>query len=91
VSSAPEKEILAGVREVLRDELERRVEIGPETELLRDLELDSLALVTLVAELENRFRIVLAEEESEAAAIVTVGDLVAHVRARIDAGRSGRV
>ncbi len=52
--------ILDGVRQVFADELRIR-EITEETHLLRDLKLDSIQQLTLVVELENRFRVAFGE------------------------------
>jgi acyl carrier protein len=75
-------EILAGVAQVARDELELDpATIRPEARLVEDLGLDSLRLLTLAAEVENRFRVALEPEDD--AAIVTVGDLVAALERRL--------
>jgi acyl carrier protein len=49
--------------------------------LVEDLRLDSVRLLTLAAEVENRFHVVLSEGDE--AAIVTVGDLVETVRRKL--------
>ena len=46
-----------------------------------ELQLDSLKLLTLAVEVENRFRICL--DEADEAAIVTVADLVAAIRRQV--------
>jgi acyl carrier protein len=75
-------EILAGVARVARDELGLDpATIRPEARLVEDLGLDSLRLLTLAAEVENRFRVALEPEDD--AAIVTVGDLVAALERRL--------
>jgi acyl carrier protein len=76
-------EILAGVDAVAREHLELGVELRPELRLVEDLKLDSIKLLTLAVEVENRFRIRLDEEDE--AAIVTVGDLVAAIGRRLGA------
>ena len=77
-----EAEILAAVTDVAREHLDFEVELRPEQRLFEDLELDSMKALTLLVEIENRFRIVLEPEvESE---IVTVGDLVRVVRELVD-------
>lgn len=38
--------------------------LDPDAELQRDLALDSLALITLVVALEDRFRVIVREEDS---------------------------
>ena len=48
--------ILEGVREVFAEQLKIHV-LTEETHLLRDLKLDSIQQLTLVVELENRFRV----------------------------------
>jgi acyl carrier protein len=79
-------EILAGVRAVAREHLGYSGELAMETRLVEDLALDSLRLVTLAAEVENRFRVVL--EPADEAGIATVGDLVAVVARKL-AARGG--
>jgi acyl carrier protein len=75
-------EILAAVTNVAREHLAFEGELRPEQRLIEDLELDSIKALTLVVEVENRFRIALAPElETE---IVTVGDLVRVVGGLID-------
>ena len=73
-------EVLAEIRRVLRDELGLARDPRPEDDLVSDLQLDSVGLLTLVVGLEDRFRIALAEED--AAAVRTVGDLAALVAER---------
>lgn len=70
--------ILAGIAEVARLHLGWEGEVTPEMRLVEDLRLDSLRLLTLAAEVENRFRVRLDEQDE--GAIETVGDLVAIVR-----------
>jgi len=76
-------EILAGVAAVARAHLDWTAELRPEMRLVEDLRLDSLKLLTLAVEVENRFRVRLDEEDESA--IVTVGDLVAAIGRRLDA------
>ncbi len=49
--------------------------------LVEDLRLDSVRLLTLAAEVENRFRVFL--DEVDEGGIETVGDLVAVVRRKL--------
>lgn len=77
-------EILAGIGEVAREHLAYRGELAGEMRLVEDLELDSIRLLTLAVEVENRFRVRL--DEADEAAIETVGDLVAAVRRKLAAG-----
>ena len=55
----------------------------PEMRLVEDLRLDSIRLLTLAAEVENRFEVLLGEEEE--AGIETVGDLVSIVEKKLAA------
>ena len=73
-------EALAEIRRVLREELGLSREVRAEDDLVSDLQLDSVALLTLVVGLEDRFRVAL--EEQDAAAVRTVRDLAALVESR---------
>lgn len=73
-------EILAGIAEVAREHLGHVGPLEPSARLVEDLGLDSIRLLTLAAEVENRFRLVIEPEEE--ARIATVGDLVDLVAAR---------
>jgi len=75
--------ILAGIGEVARAHLGWEGVVTPELRLIEDLRLDSIRLLTLAAEVENRFRVLL--DEGDEAGIETVGDLVAVVRGKLDA------
>ena len=78
-----EDDILAGVREVAREHLAYRGSLEPGMRLVEDLELDSIRLLTLAVEVENRFRVRL--DETDEAGILTVGDLVEAVRRKLGA------
>jgi acyl carrier protein len=73
-------EVLGEIRRVLREELGLSREARPDDDLIADLQLDSVGLLTLVVGLEDCFRVVLAEED--AAAVRTVRDLAALVAQR---------
>jgi acyl carrier protein len=73
--------VLAGVAEVMRGHLGWQGPLGREMRLIEDLHLDSVRLLTLAVEVENRFRIVL--DEADETAIETVGDLVEMVRRKL--------
>lgn len=75
-------EILAAVQEVAREHVGYAGVLDPDQRLVEDLELDSIKALTLVVEVENRFRVALEPDvESE---IVTVGDLVRVIRRLTD-------
>jgi acyl carrier protein len=73
--------ILAGILEVARRHLGWEGALSPDMRLVEDLRLDSIRLLTLAAEVENRFRVLL--DELDEGAIETVGDLVAVVRRKL--------
>ena len=76
-----EADILAGVEAVAREHLAHRGPLAPRMRLVEDLELDSIRLLTLAVEVENRFRVRL--DEADDAAIETVGDLVRTVAGKL--------
>lgn len=73
-------EVLDEVRRIFAQELGRSEAVLPEHELVGDLRVDSVAVLTLVVGLENRFRVILPEEAAEG--VRTVADLVRLVHAR---------
>jgi acyl carrier protein len=75
-------EILAAVAQVAREHLGFGEPLAPEMRLVEDLRLDSIRLLTLAVEVENRFQVCLDPEDE--AAIETVGDLVAVVGRKLD-------
>ena len=75
-----DNDILNGIREVARTHLGWDGELTPTLSLAEAMALDSLRRLTLVVEIENRFRVCLDEEDE--AEIQTVGDLVQAIRRR---------
>jgi len=74
-------EVLGRIREHLATELEvDPARIVPETRFKEDLEADSLDLVELVMELEDRYGVRIPDEE--AAKILTVGQAADFVASR---------
>lgn len=73
--------ILVGIEEVAREHLGWQGGLTPEMRLVEDLRLDSVRLLTLAMEVENRFRVFL--DEIDEAGIETVGDLIAAVRRKL--------
>lgn len=78
------EEIFDGVVRVAREQLGIEREIAPDERLVEGLGLDSIRLLTLAAEVENRFRIALEPEDE--ARIATVADLVDAVAAKLASG-----
>ncbi len=73
--------ILVGIEEVAREHLGWQGSLTPDMRLIEDLRLDSVRLLTLAMEVENRFRVFL--DEIDEAGIETVGDLIAAVRRKL--------
>lgn len=78
-----EATILAGIAEVAQLHLGWEGPLTLDMRLVEDLRLDSIRLLTLAAEVENRFRVFL--DELDEGAIETIGDLVAIVRRKLGA------
>ena len=72
--------VLQEIARVVRDDLGVIRPVDAEVDLLRDLALDSLAVLTLVVALEDRFRVALKEED--AGEIRTAGELAQLVARR---------
>ncbi|WP_420715203.1 acyl carrier protein [Corallococcus sp. BB11-1] len=69
------------IRRIAREELEFEGVVEPSHDLLRDLQLDSLGLTVLAVGLENRFRVMLSEEDAQG--VRTVEDLSRLVAMRV--------
>jgi acyl carrier protein len=76
-----EAQVLEEIRRVAREELDYCAEIQLSHRLHEDLQLDSMAMIVVATELENRFRVMLAEED--AGVLATVEDLVRLVLTRL--------
>ncbi|AKU91396.1 acyl carrier protein [Vulgatibacter incomptus] len=83
--SPAEEEVLAEVRRIAAAELGWKTPIDPRHELVADLRLDSIGMLTVVQLLEDRFRIALAEgDEAEIRTVEELVRLVARRRAEAD-------
>ena len=78
-----EADVLAALRLIARDHLGYTGTMEAETPLVEALRLDSLRLLTLVAEVENHFQIMLDPEDEQG--LATAADLVALVQRRATA------
>jgi len=76
------EEILRVIREVAREHLSYEGRIEPRMRLVEDLALDSIRLLTLAVEVEDRFEVCLDPEDEEA--IATVGDLADAVGRKLE-------
>ncbi len=74
--------VLEDVRRVLEEHL-LISDVREETDLFRDLELDSVQQLTFIVELENIFEICF--DEGDEASIRTIGDVVDIVSRRLSA------
>ena len=77
------EEVQARITHILRGEAQVEADISAHSELLRDLELDSMSLTVLLVGLEDHYRVRLDGED--AAGVVTVADLAALVVRRVEA------
>ena len=55
-------DVLAEIQKIVTAQLDFHGELEPDDELIADLELDSLALVTLAVAIEDHFKIALPED-----------------------------
>jgi acyl carrier protein len=81
-----EAQVLAEIRRVVERELQLPRPIEPTSRLVDDLGLDSLTLTTLAVALEDRFQVILSDEE--ATRIQTVEELARCVVSRAVAAAS---
>lgn len=74
-------EVLEEIRRIAAADLDYSGAITPQLELVRDLQLDSMGMMTLAVGLEDKFRVRL--NEADAATLVTVADVMALVEQRV--------
>lgn len=68
--------IVEGIKTVLEDE---NIEINGQSELINDIGLDSLQLVNLLLDLEEKLDLILDYEEMDFDEIITVSDLAKYI------------
>lgn len=73
--------LLEGIAAVAREHLGYEGPLDPSTRVMEAMALDSLRMLTLVVEVENRFEVCL--EEGDEQGVETVGDLMAVLRRRL--------
>jgi acyl carrier protein len=77
-------DVVREVRHVVAEHAEAEADITERSELVADLGIDSLSVMEIVAELEDRFEMTI--EESELPNGATLGDVVAAIETRLKAG-----
>jgi acyl carrier protein len=77
-----EQEILREIECVAREHVGWNGHLQPTMELVDDLQLDSLRVLALAVRVEEHFGIEL--DQPKGGAILTVGDLVAHIRQKLE-------
>lgn len=81
----PSASVAHAVVEILKDVSRRPIEPTPDSDLIADLGFDSLQVMETVAELEDRFEIVIPPEDVPNAR--TVAQVVASVEALLEGRR----
>lgn len=79
------EEVQARIAHILRTEAQHEGDIHASSDLLRDLQLDSMSLTVLLVGLEDHYRVRLDGED--AGGVVTVADLAALVIQRTGEAR----
>ncbi|MBF0286767.1 MAG: hypothetical protein HQM14_03040 [SAR324 cluster bacterium] len=69
------------IRKILTEQCECEGNIAEHTHLVKDLELESIYLLTLLTELENHYQMVF--EITEDSNIHTVGDIVDYIKTNV--------
>lgn len=74
-------EVLAAVRSVIQEHTETTADLSEKTELVADLGIDSLGVMEVVAEIEDKFDMTIAD--SELREVSTLGDVVQAIEGRL--------
>lgn len=75
------EKVLAEVQDVIREHAEVDVDLTEKTELVADLGIDSLGVMEVVAEIEDKFDMTIAD--SELRDVATLGDVVKAIEIRL--------
>lgn len=81
------EEVVDQVRSLILDHTETSSEITEQTELVADLGIDSLGVMEVVADIEDKFEMVIADKELRD--VATLGDVVKAIEVRLD--KDGRL
>lgn len=73
--------VIAEVRTIIVEHLEREADITLQTQLVADLGIDSLGVMEVVANLEDKFELTIAD--SELRDVTTMGDVVEAIVSRL--------
>ena len=74
-------EVVAEVRSVIADHTDNASEITETTELVADLGIDSLGVMEVVADIEDKFDLTIADAELRE--VSTLGDVVRAIEGRL--------
>lgn len=77
-----EADVMAAIADVARQHLRWSGPISPDLPLVEALALDSLRRLTLIVEIENRFRV--RFDQGDESSVVTFGDLAALIGRKLD-------
>jgi acyl carrier protein len=81
------EKVLAEVQGVIREHMETDVDLTEKTELVADLGIDSLGVMEVVADIEDKFDMTIAD--SELRDVATLGDVVKAIETRLE--KDGRL
>ncbi len=79
--------VVTEVRTIILEHLEREADVTLHTELVADLGIDSLGVMEVVANLEDKFELTIAD--SELRDVTTMGDVVGAIVERLQ--KEGRL
>lgn len=81
------EEVVDQVRALILDHTETSAEITEQTELVADLGIDSLGVMEVVADIEDKFDMTIADKELRD--VATLGDVVKAIEVRLE--QTGRL